>query len=174
MTRSFRFPQALWLAPALLAACNMSDSASTSAGHLTATVDGVAWTASAQSVSTAAIAAGAGVYSILVSQTADANALNLSMTLYHVTAPGTYPLGVDSTMSGGIGVVSNLDAGWATPLSGSAGSITITTLTSTRMAGTFAFTANAASGSATGTRVVTGGSFDLPVTAFSSARASGP
>ena len=148
-----------------LAGCNMPDSGSNGTGHLTATVNGVAWTASAQSVATAAIASGAGVYSILVSQTADADALNLSMTLYNISGPGTYPLGVDSTVFGGIGVVSNLDAGWATPLSGAAGTITVDTLTSARMTGTFTFTANALSGGATGTRVVSGGDFDLPIVA---------
>ncbi len=148
-----------------LTGCNMPDSGSNGTGHLTVTVNGVAWTASAQSVATAAIASGAGVYSILVSQTADADALNLSMTLYNISGPGTYPLGVDSTVFGGIGVVSNLDAGWATPLSGAAGTITVDTLTSARMTGTFSFTANALSGGATGTRVVSGGDFDLPIVA---------
>ena len=54
--------------------------------------------------------------------------------------------------------------GWGTRLTGQAGTITISTLTATRIVGTFSFVADMVSGGATGTKTVTGGSFDLPIT----------
>jgi hypothetical protein len=52
---------------------------------------------------------------------------------------------------------------WLTPFSGAAGTITITALTTTRIAGTFSFTATASAGGATGNKVVTNGEFDSPL-----------
>jgi hypothetical protein len=49
---------------------------------------------------------------------------------------------------------------WNTGLTGGSGTLTITSLTTTRIAGSFTFTANAAGGSATGTQSVTSGTFD--------------
>jgi hypothetical protein len=88
--------------------------------------------------------------------------------LSFITGPGTYALGVNpSTTPGGegsVGVVtgSDLDT-WETWLTGSAGSVTITTRTSNRVAGTFQFTATANPGTPPGTKAVTAGEFDITV-----------
>ncbi len=129
----------------------------------TATIDGAPWAASASSVAAGAVAAG-NSFGFAGSQISGANATSLSFSMYNVTAPGSYSLGVGVTGVGGVAIVSNLSSGWSTPLSGSGGTITFSTLNTTRVAGTFSFTAMPLSGNATGNRVVTGGSFDLPLT----------
>jgi hypothetical protein len=91
------------------------------------------------------------------------NAQFVSLALSNIDEPGTYPLGVSTTLWGGFGFVGDATATWATPLSGTAGTVTITTLTGTRIAGTFAFDATPAGGGAAGTKRVTGGSFDYVV-----------
>ncbi|HEV8149220.1 MAG TPA: hypothetical protein VGP61_03455, partial [Gemmatimonadales bacterium] len=65
---------------------------------------------------------------------------------------------------------------WTTGLTGAAGTITIATLSSTRMTGTFQFSATPQAGtSATGTKVVTNGAFDMPLASgFTLAPASNP
>ena len=72
-------------------------------------------------------------------------------------------LGVNSTTFGGGAIYGNANAAWNTPLSGMAGTAIVTTLTATRIAGTFAFQATPLSGTASGTRVVTEGTFDYPI-----------
>ena len=63
---------------------------------------------------------------------------------------------------GGTGVVSNTTGrSWFTPGSGAAGTVTLTTLSATRIVGTFSFNAEPLGGGATGTKVVSGGAFDL-------------
>lgn len=85
----------------------------------------------------------------------------ISIMLYNIPGPGTYALGMNATGFGGQGIVSNSSDGWGTVLNGRAGSITITTLTDTRIAGTFHFDAEPLSGNSTGTREVTAGEFDM-------------
>lgn len=87
----------------------------------------------------------------------------ISLSLYNVAGPGTYPFGVNLMVPGGNAILANTTSGWGTPLSGAAGTITITALDASRIAGTFAFTADATTGSATGQVVVTDGEFDLPL-----------
>jgi hypothetical protein len=91
---------------------------------------------------------------------AGASSTSITLTLYNIRGTGTYPLGMTPTTVGGIGIVTENAAGWSTPLSGAAGTVTITTL-DTRIAGTFEFTASAAIGGATGDRQVTNGRFDF-------------
>jgi hypothetical protein len=101
-----------------------------------------------------------GIYSISGVQS---NGYIMVIGLFNISGPGTYPLGVGPLVPGGFGQVSNAAGGWVTPQSGEAGSITITTLTSSRITGTFNFVATALTGTATGTRTITNGSFDLEV-----------
>lgn len=157
----------------LLAACG-GDSGPTGTGgggggggggsHLTATVAGESFAANDASLSQGVQAGAAGLFVIAgtdLSGTGSGRALNLA--LYNIRGPGTYPLGVAPSVPGGLGIVVDNGAGWDTPLSGAAGTVTITALTATRIAGTFEFSAEAVSGGATGTRSVTNGDFDLPV-----------
>jgi hypothetical protein len=99
------------------------------------------------------------------------NYTTLTMTLGYIAGPGTYPLGVNYiSTAGGLGIVfapqGSSFGTWSTNLSGSAGSVTVTSLTNSRIAGTFQFTAPPQNfSSTTGTRVVTNGAFDMPLPA---------
>jgi len=128
----------------------------------TASVDGQAW-ASAASL-TSVTAALSGTYIISGSVLAGASTRAITLNLMNIPGPGTYPLGTGAGVSGGSAIYAENVGGWITPLSGEAGTLTITTLTATRIAGTFSFTAVASAGSATGTRSVTNGAFDLAIT----------
>jgi hypothetical protein len=106
--------------------------------------------------------AGVGTTGVIIIQGTQANTESITLTLYNIDEPGTYPLGVTGANFGGTGVISTTTGrSWSTPPSGAAGTVTLTTLNATRIAGTFAFNATPLGGGATGTRVVTDGAFDL-------------
>src|SRR5690606_1392769 len=88
----------------------------------------------------------------------------ISITLMNVPGPGTYPLGTGGGVAGGIAIYADNSGGWATPLNGRAGTITLTTLSDSRATGTLSFTAEANAGGATGSRTITNGRFDIPIT----------
>lgn len=132
------------------------------ASPMSANIDGTAWTADPLANGQGAQLTAPGLY-LLEGLRTGGTASYLLLTLYNIGGPGTYPLGVSGTTFGGIGSVGDAMHGWNTPLSGAAGTVTITALTATRIAGAFSFTAKAAVGSATGTRTVTEGAFDFPV-----------
>jgi Family of unknown function (DUF6252) len=75
-------------------------------------------------------------------------------------AVGSFSLNL-ATGNGSSAIISNSAGGWGTALSGGSGTITISVLTATRVAGTFSFDAVPASGSGTGTMQVRNGTFDL-------------
>jgi hypothetical protein len=77
-----------------------------------------------------------------------------------VTAPGTFQL-TACNPNGAIASVIEGPAIWSSPLAGGSGTLTVTVLTATRVAGSFTFTGVPATASATGSRVVTAGTFDL-------------
>jgi len=163
-----------------LAACGGSSSSTgptggTGAnGTFTATIDGAPWVSSTNQTAGGSSAANAvpGLVTLtgtkIVSST---NYTTISLLLGYLSGPGTYPLGVNqATTAGGAGIVSTASGSsfstWSTNLTGSAGTVTITSLTSTRIGGTFQFTAPPQSfTTTTGTRVVTNGVFDLPLPA---------
>jgi hypothetical protein len=132
---------------------------------MSATIDGQAWTANtaAGSVTAIQVSPRSGGYLIGGFGTGPASAMTFNLN--YIARTGTYPLGVDAVsvvggfagLTGGTGATGGT---WTTPISGAAGSVTISTLTPTRIAGTFAFTATASGGGATGSRVVTNGTFD--------------
>lgn len=128
-------------------------------GPVTATINGQAW---ASASSAAAIRSAAGLYSLTaLNVTGD---YSLIFTLYNIGATGTYPLGTGLQLYGGLVTVSKPGTtGWSTPLNGAAGQISITTLTATRIAGTFSFTASPLIGTGS-SLTVTNGTFDVPVT----------
>jgi len=129
--------------------------------NFTATIEGVVWR---PSIAVSAINPLAGLYSITATRTLGSDNYTMVFSLWNIKGPGTYPLGVGAQMQGGTAQLSQPpSSGWNTPLSGTAGSIVITTLTATRMVASFNFVAEGSSGSA-GTRTVTSGSFDIPVT----------
>ena len=113
----------------------------------TAVIDGQAWTATSTSRK-----AQVGPFGAITIQGL-ANGTTLLLILYNIDSVGTYPLGMGGTAVGGLGQVSDLTGrGWSTPLSGAAGSVTITTLSSGRIAGTFTYDADSSLGAAHGTR----------------------
>ncbi|MDQ3697488.1 MAG: DUF6252 family protein [Gemmatimonadota bacterium] len=132
-------------------------------GQFTATIDGQAW--ESDLLSQAAVAGSPGTYTLTGGKVLSSTDFRgITLALFNIGAAGTYPLGVGVFAFGGMGIVSEPGAAWSTPNSGAAGSITITTLTTTRIAGTFEFTTTTSlTPGATGTRTVTDGEFDLPV-----------
>jgi hypothetical protein len=131
--------------------------------RFTATIDGKAWSAASAGVLATQISPVSGNY--LISGFDAAPGTSISISIGALAGPGTYPLGVDGvSVAGGFAGVTTLPAAqnWNTAMTGAAGTITITALTAQRIAGTFSFTAAQVSGGATGSRVVTNGSFDVP------------
>ncbi len=132
------------------------------ATNFTAKIDGVSW---APDIAPAVTAQNPtpGFYSITALKAAGSNNYSVSLQLFNITGTGTYPLGVGIQMFGGYAVVSQPPAsGWGTPGTGVDGQIVITTLTATRMVGTFQFVATPQSGSSVN-KTVTEGQFDLLV-----------
>ncbi len=129
-------------------------------GTIAATVDGVAFsTTAAQSV---AVSTTPGSLAFQGTQVAGGAARVMSFSLAFIPGTGTYPLGANiGTTPGGIVTYVNGATSYSTPLSGTAGTITITSLTAARVAGTFAFTATPLVGSGAAA-VATGGTFDVP------------
>ena len=154
------------LATALLLPIACSESGSgpvlpgggTTVAPVKATINGQAWSSG---TSVTAIRAATGLYSLTALNTS--GDYTLAFTLNNIGAAGVYPLGTTASLSGGTVVVSKPGAtGWSTPLTGAAGQIVITSLTATRLAGEFAFTATPLTG--TGNLTVANGTFDVPVT----------
>ena len=97
------------------------------------------------------------------------NYRSVILALSFIPGTGTYPLGVNTgTTPGGTGSVvvvsSSAYTNYTTPLSGDAGEVTITSLTSSRMAGTFTFTASNPLNEEQ-TASVTNGEFDIELPA---------
>jgi hypothetical protein len=131
-------------------------------GPMTATIDGAAWAADETSVTAQTVPGIPGAFLVQGSEVRSVTDIRtISMTLYNVAGTGTYPLGMNTMMFGGTALVADATSGWSTPLSGTAGTVTITALNPSRIAGTFSFGADALTGSATGTKTVTNGEFDL-------------
>jgi hypothetical protein len=129
----------------------------------TARIDGQAWEAEPISIASQAIGAIPGGLLLLGSQTTGGVSRTLTVSLYNISGPGTYPLGVSSNVFGGIGQVGEAGESWITENTGNEGSITITTLSASRIAGTFHYTADPGqNNNVGGVRTVTDGRFDLP------------
>ena len=135
------------------------------ASRMTATVNGRAFSSNALGGLEKVVMVNRAFHLVQGAQTAGTNSTVILITLWNLRGPGTYPFGVGPTTIGGTGQVTENGLSWITPLTGTAGQVTITTLTDTRIAGTFTFTAEAVGGS-TGTRAVTNGQFDYPIEAM--------
>ncbi len=128
-------------------------------GSFTARIDGANW---ASAVTSGGASAG-GNFALGGVQTGSGTAI--TMTLYSIAAPGTYPLGVGPSVTGGTATVTSGSSIWSTGLSGAAGTVTVTAVSPTRVAGTFTFNAPPLIGqTVTNTRAVTAGTFDVPIT----------
>jgi len=120
----------------------------TTNGTFTATIDGQAWVSTTNQTATSS-SANAVPGSVTLTGTKVVSATNyttITLALGYLTGPGTYPLGVNQgTTAGGTGIVfatvGSAISTWSTNLLGNAGTVTITSLTSSRIAGTLQFTA---------------------------------
>lgn len=147
---------------------------------MSARINGTRWDATY----TLAVNGGPGQFHI--SGNAGNGRYGISLQLGHVTGADTFALGVGTEMVGGRAVVTSDVAGsvlndsvWTTDLPGFGGDVIITTLTPTRIAGTFSFVTAyegliSAPGVGTATdRAVTQGAFDIPLAAGGAGLASG-
>jgi hypothetical protein len=152
------------IALATTAGCGGTDDGTGPTGQfsLSASIDGANWTSNAGAETVGVTLALPGMYTIFGSQL---GGFTIAISLANIGGTGTYPLGVGPSVAGGSVILSNTSGGWATVQSGADGSINITTLTVDRIAGTFNFTVSALTGTATGTKTVTNGQFDLRITA---------
>lgn len=134
-------------------------------GPMSARLNGIeSWTASTG----AAVHVAPGLYSITGIRTTAPN-YTFVFQLANIGAAGTYPLGAGPQIFGGTATVSTPTLGsWYTPANGAAGEIVISTLTDTRIAGTFSFSAAPLSG-AVSNLGVTSGVFDMPLTGTAAA-----
>lgn len=131
---------------------------------LTASINGQGFSADLFAGASATSSSAVSVYAITGAHgVSGANVQSLLITLYNIAGPGTYPLGVNVSNFGGIGGWTEGSTSFTTPLSGNAGTVIITSLTSSRIAGTFSFTANDPLNPSS-SRTVSNGAFDLAVT----------
>jgi len=129
---------------------------------MTATVDGTAFTAQCVSGS---FATGSGYQFTGVESGSATTARTISFVIRTTGGPATFGAGTD-VVTGSVAIGTSL-WGWAWSPTGSSsnagtGTIVATTLSpTTGGAGTFSFTAIATTGSATGTKMVTNGTFNV-------------
>jgi len=130
----------------------------------TAVIDGNAWTSSQVSLQLTGDAGNPESSPLVISGYENASGFSVQLFLGFIGGVGSFPLGVNagSTAGGTAQLVLAPDI-WTTPFSGAAGSLEVTERTATRIAGTFAFTADALLNVLPATRTVTSGAFDLTV-----------
>ncbi len=135
------------------AACGGDEGTGPNGGAITATIDGQSWNGSlaVQATHSSNVLAIGGVNNAQQ---------QIMITIPGVSAPGTFTLGAGQ---GGIAqVVIGTTQAWTTSMVGGTGTVTVTELNANGAKGTFSFTGIASPGtSATGTKAVTNGSFDV-------------
>lgn len=139
---------------------------------ITANIDGVAYAVDTSEI--AVTDGGPGIISISARPRNDVSRW-LELNLESIGDTGVYPLGVIGGFSSGNVTLRSSDnlSIWDTPRTGAAGSVHITSVTPTRIAGTFTLSVNPcprprciyATNAATGTRQISNGRFDIPIKA---------
>ena len=153
----------------VLISCNGGTDSEGGSGF-TAKIDGKSWEAAPISISAQANAGVTGSILLVGSQSDGDKSRSITITLYNVGGPGKYPLGTGISVFGGVasvgegtGIGGNADV-WITPGSGIAGEVEITSVDGGRIKGSFAYTTAPGENNAVrGSRVVTEGRFDLPL-----------
>lgn len=159
--RSFILRAAGALVPLLLLviACGGDGSGPSGSGTLSARVDGSSWNATAGIVAMRV--------NNFISITGSVGGNTVLTIAWPDDGPGTYSIPTSVGLNMSYGIYGNghlwMALGIGTQLGGvGSGSVTVTTLDSERVAGTFEFTAPAAESSgATGTKVITSGVFNI-------------
>jgi hypothetical protein len=159
------------LASLLLAACNGGTGSGDGDAPFTAKVDGEPWAAVAISITANALGTPGSVLFQGTDAASDGSSRSLTLTVYNISGPGTYPLGVSETGFGGDASYGAGEGGsgqgqiWGTPGTGLDGEITFTAFGAGRIAGSFRFTATPGRNNTVGgTREITDGKFDLALT----------
>ena len=125
-------------------------------GNFTATINGTSWRSS--KALDHAIRASASAQIITLSATN--LPYSIAIAIGPITSPATLSLDAGNPSNAAVTMtVGSSTTIWSTGLPGGKGTITVTTLTSTRIAGTFSF--DAISNAGTATLHVTNGTFDL-------------
>jgi len=146
-----------------LAGCGGDDPADPSGGNtggdgLSCKVDGVSWTAP---LTAAHLISGV----VSIAGTDASSSLGVGLGFLN-GGTGTYAVGPGSPITA-CAVTEGLNDAWSASGDQGSGTITVTTLSSTRVAGTFSFTAPRSNGAGDpATRTVTEGTFNLPITTF--------
>jgi hypothetical protein len=136
---------------ATVLACSDNGAGPNGNGTITAKIDGVSWNASAEVQATY-------IAYVLAIGGLDSQARTVVLSIPSVMGTGTFAL------TAGQPAFATVTFGaqtWSSALTGGTGSVTISTLTGSHAIGTFNFTAPANTGGATGTKVVTSGTFDV-------------
>jgi hypothetical protein len=148
----------------ILTSCS-SDSSSGSGGpatgsYITAKVDGASYTTVINGVSAASASrSGSGASTLIMVLGSNLTSNSVSINLFGVTAPGTYTVNSssDSVMSY---VEASSSIAYGTGIcDGSTGTITVTTLTDTKIEGTFSFSGKDGENCASAAKSITNGSF---------------
>lgn len=173
--RAFRnataFTAILLLLSLSLSACGGGDKGTGGdgggSGPISARIDGKAWV-SGEAYSTCQVSGAPGSLVISGSQVSDKSAASLVMSLYNLSGPGTFPLGVGPSVYGGIVALTVSDGSggaktWMTPMTGMDGSITFTKLGADGVAGTFRCTLRPGTDTTGEAVEITEGHFDLPL-----------
>ena len=120
-------------------------------GTMTAQIDGQSWSA----ISIIATYDG----ELLVIGGADANVTGIGIGSQGVDGPGTYVIGTVIGANGSVTQDGTMI--WFAGIGVGSGSITVSSISAVGAVGTFAFVAEPSMGGATGTRVVTNGTFNV-------------
>ena len=137
-------------AVAVLLVAGCDDDEDVDDGTLTASIDGSAFTATTVT--------GTYASNVLAFSGLGGSGTQILISIPNVTTTGTFDVGIGQA---GVAQVVVGTQVWTTALTGGTGSVVITALSSSQASGTFTFTAPASTGGATGTKVVTSGTFTI-------------
>lgn len=125
-----------------------------------AVIDGTPWQVLAGNI--VATAAPSGMFTVRAFDSTRTPAREFTLSLYNISKPGSYPIGMTASTVGGSVDIREGNAFWHTLPTGKSGTLVVTELSPTRLTGTFDFTF-AVNGDPN-SRTVTAGKFDVPIT----------
>jgi hypothetical protein len=154
---STRTVSAALLAIALAAGCGGDATGPADGGPMSAIIDGARWSASSSAGAIQVVRTD----QFIVVAGSSIDLVAISFSIPNVTGPGTHPVVPPSPYSAFVNEQFG-ERSWISSLPGGTGSVTVTSVSATRIAGTFQFEAvPVPNTAATGKRVVTDGRFDV-------------